>query len=743
MKAYKIIYNIIVCLFTSSLLIAANGCAVKENVKPDETIYSEKARPKKKMSLDRLTPNDLEKSTPDASTGKKEQEIKQASDRLDAEKPSAPGSQLHKASPGHSRPASIQRRPKLNKPPARRSGKTPGSIVLNFDNADLYEVIRAMAELLNINYITAPDIRGAVTIHSAGGLTKEDLFPVFFQILELNGYTAVKEGELYRIIPLADAARLPITSRLEYTGEALPPGERFMIQIVPLNYIDVQEMISLLTPFLSAQGSIVSHTDSNTLLIVDKSDNVHKVLKLVDVFDINIFGKVAHKMYPLTYINAADAVKLLKEIIDSYGKAAGKDTEIIPIERLNMLLVLSPNPLVFDKIREYLALLDVAGNDIEPRIYVYAVRNSEAANLAALLNSVFTGKPETKVDTEKIKQEEQAKPETKKESVETPFGTIKPKTDVRAEVEKATADRDSGTLRQQVRITADEERNALIIEAIPKDYKAIEKILKRLDVLPRQVLIEVTIADIQLDAKTELGISWNYSRGDGSEPTIHLLSASAASDGLNYMIGQNERLTQALQALATESRVNIISSPTILASDNKEASIDISTEIPIASSTTRYESGSIPITQTDVQYRNTGVILSVTPHINEFGLVSMDIDQEVSNELEDSVQVGSESMPKFFKRSIKTSLTVSHGQTIVIGGMIRETKNQGYAGLPCLGQIPVARWIAGKETDSSEKTELIILITPRVIANLSDVDAVTEEFKDRLGKAMEFEDGLF
>jgi len=234
-------------------------------------------------------------------------------------------------------------------------------------------------------------------------------------------------------------------------------------------------------------------------------------------------------------------------------------------------------------------------------------------------------------------------------------------------------------------------------------------------------------------------MNWEYVRGSGNKPSTALLSGSLGNDGLSYVLGQADRWTNVLQALATESKVNLLSAPSVLASDNKEAKIDISTEIPVASAQYQYDAGTEPVLQTNIQYRNTGVILSVTPHINEFGLVSMDISQEVSNQLENNVQVGNDSLPAFFKRSVQTSLTVRHGQTIVIGGMIKETKNRGFSGLPCLGSLPIVQYLAGKKIQSSEKTELIILITPRVISNLEDVDAVTEAFKSRMGDASKSE----
>ncbi len=610
-----------------------------------------------------------------------------------------------------------------------------GQIILNFDNADLYEVIRTMAELLNINYLVDPNVRGKVTIHTAGRLKKEDLFPVFYQILEVNGLTAVKEGSLYRIIRLADAQRMPILSRFAPDDETVVPAERIIMQIIPLKHIAATEMTSLLKPFISTGGAIISHGDSNTLLVVDKGINILKALKMAEVFDVDLFEKIDHRFYFLENIEAKETADILKGIISSYDKTGKSDLDLIPIERLNALLAVGSQPRIFEKIEEFIRRLDVQKDETESKIYVYSVKNGEAADLGSLLDQIFgrdSGSDE-KIDGVRIKKGEEAKPAPSRN----PFAMGKK---VKKEAGEAVSGRkgeafSSGTLKDEINITADEIRNVLIIEAIASDYRIIENILKRIDVLPRQVLIEVTIAEISLDKKTELGIEWTYLKGEGSSLSTTLFSADLGSSGFSYAIGMADRWSSALAALAQDNKVNILSSPSVLASDNKEARIDISTEVPVSSAEYQYTSGTEPVLETNIEYRNTGIILSVTPHINEHGLVTMEISQEVSEQSE-NVQVGDKNYPSFYNRSVNTTLTVKHSQTIVIGGLIKETRSDGASGAPWLVDIPVIRFLFGKETKSISKTELIIMITPRVITSLEDVDAVTEEFKAKVGNVV-------
>ena len=264
-----------------------------------------------------------------------------------------------------------------------------GQISFDFDDADLYAVIRTMADLLKINYIIDPGVSGKVTIHTAGRLKEEDLFPVFYQTLEVNGLTAVKEGNVYRILKLKDALRMPIASRLVREAKDIPPEERIIIQIIPLKFISAQEVTKVITPFISADGTIISEGGSNTLLVVDKGINIFKVLKLVEVFDVSVFEKMNYRFYTLENINAEEAVKLLKEVLSLSAGGSKDDVKFIPINRLNTLLIVSSSPDVFGRVDAFIRQLDVPSEAAQPQIYIYSVKNGMATELGDILRSIF------------------------------------------------------------------------------------------------------------------------------------------------------------------------------------------------------------------------------------------------------------------------------------------------------------------------------------------------------------------
>ncbi len=629
-------------------------------------------------------------------------------------------------------------------PPAAGAAPSEGSqgVTLNFDDAELYEVIRFMAEILEINYMVDSGVRGRVTIQTAGELQRKDLFAVFLQILGANGLTAAREGAIYKITSLKEAKRLPLIS---YTGrktQNLPQEQRVIMQIIPLHHILVEEMTKVATPFISAEGTIIAHAESNTLILVDKGINILKVLNLVESFDVDLFTSIQHRFYKVQHNSVDEIRKIINEIISAYSSTLSKEIDLIPITHLNMLLVLSRQEKAFERVEGLLKTLDIPNATVQSRLYVYAVKNGRADELATLLNTIFTGTSAQAntgaVSTGNVTAETgtAAKPQSGN-----PFmkATAAQKANQPASAPPATATGGDGqgsrTLRGELKITPDPIRNALIIEAIPSDYGVVETILQHLDVLPRQVFIEAVIAEIELGDENEFGINWDYSDSDGDSASDNSFpSATLGGDfaGLIYKIGQTGRWSATLKARMGENKANILSAPSLLASNDQEARIDISDEIPVASSEFAYtNTGSTSVIETSIEYRNTGLILSVTPHINENGLVSLELDHELS-EAADAVEVGGKNYPSFKKRSVSTVLTVGHDQTIVIGGMISNIKSNVDTGVPFLRKIPLLGYFFGHTSDKDKKKELIIMITPRVITNLDDVDRVARDFKTKV-----------
>lgn len=653
--------------------------------------------------------------------------------------------------------------------PAKETEAQPGALTFNFDDADLSEVIRTMADLLKINYLIDPKVAGKVTIHTAGQMNRKDLFPIFYQILEVNGLTAVKQGSLYKIIQAKDASRMPISSESGTENKKLPPEEEIIIQIIPLTSISADEMSKILAPFIAADGVIVTHAETNTLLVIDRAYNIEKILRLVNAFDADVFQRVKYRFFHIKYGDVASLADVLSKMMESYGASMKTNMAFIPIDGLNSLLVVSSNPKIFDEVDAFIKNYDSPSQSTEPTIFVYPVKNGQAQDIASLLNTVFTGKAEKKEAKtsksrnpldKKTKGSTTSKGSTMSKSgntsqsdrrtgssqtdrgsysSQTDRGTYPTQTDnaftpASTESQPTLSDTEvtvgKKSLHGEIGITADEHRNSLIIQASPADYQIIKSVLTQIDIMPRQVLIEVTIAEITLDKSTQLGVEWSYKKGTENLSTS-LLSATMGSGGLKFAIGNPARWNAAISALASDNKVNILSSPTILASNSVPATIDISTEVPVATSQYQYSTVDNPVLSTTIEYRDTGVMLTVTPHINELGLVTMELDQEVSDQA-GNVSVGGNDYPSFFKRSAQTTLTVQSGQTIVIGGLIKQNKTNSATGAPWFASIPVLNFIFGKTTDQDTKTELIFMLSPYVIIQPDDVDVITKNFKEKV-----------
>ncbi len=608
-------------------------------------------------------------------------------------------------------------------------------IALDFQDAELTEVITALAEIIGINYIVDPKVKGKVSIHTSGEISKEDVLPILETIFEVNDVTAVKVGNIYKIIPAKDAEKQPLIPRRgKELGDSTSP-DRLILQIVPLRYIPSKEIEKILKPFLGRGGDIVEFTDRNILVIVDTISNMKKLMELVDTVDVSIFDTVQVKIYELENADAKDLAKELGDLFKALGlESQGKKGDLlsfIPIERMNIILAASSLPDVFYKIDEWVKKLD-AVSGAEEQIFIYFVENQKATDLGGIISELYGGGGRRGGEREKkTKRTERSKKGEKSKSSK------------KARTSKTTPE----ILEGEITIVVDEINNAIIMRATPQDYAQVLKTIKLLDTVPKQVLIEVLIAEVTLDENTEFGIEWSlssdYASLGGYKGTERVgqdlglgglaldLAKPIAQPGFTYAFASRE-LMAFLKAYARENKVNILSSPHILAADNTEATIEVGKEVPIVTSEytpTTLQTATESYSRS-IEYRDTGILLSVTPRINEKGLVSIELSQEVSDVSEQRIE-GINS-PVILKRQAETSLVVQDGNTIAIGGLIRDKKDNTMEGIPILSKIPYLGKAFSYTKVVGEKTELLILITPHVIQSFEEADLVTSEFKEKM-----------
>jgi general secretion pathway protein D len=674
-------------------------------------------------------------------------------------------------------PPSLQKKvqtPKEQTPPPAEEGE---EMVFNFDNADINEVVSTIGDILGINYIAPPGLTGVVNIHTKGKLAKKDLFSVLETILKLNNFTIVKKGDLYHIAPLQTAKQEYAPTLIGGKREEVSLTDAFIIQIVPLKYASAVEVSKVIQPLMTPVGQVIAK--DTFLILVDTSANINKLLSLVELFDVDIFEQVHMQLYEVKKADIEEMAteldtifKVLAAPAEGQGPRAG-GIAFVPITRINMLMAVSSNDKLLEKAIEWAKKLDTEISEGGAKVFVYFVQNGKAVDLANVLNQVFLGMAPQQTTTFQSKLREtssslfpsgrssslfpsqgsslnqpmQTSSQTySQSSQQTQTPTQTQSASPTSQPSKKESGQPSGLLKGEVQIVIAETTNALIIQATERDYRVIEKTLKQLDIYPKQVLIEVMIAEIRLDDALNMGVEWSYTnkfgdatytaKGTGLAPTLdsanNIISGldTAVPAGFYYNIVKTGLFDATLRAYASQGKVNILSSPHIIASDNKEAEIDVTQEVPITSGSVTTSSAEPLVTQT-TEYRDTGIILKVTPHINDKGLVTLDISQEVSA-IDNATKVEGNDNPVFLKRAAITSMVVQNGQTVIIGGLINETRNKGKSGIPYLSKIPALGWLFGYHNDSVNRSELMLQLTPHVITSIEEADLITKEFREKL-----------
>lgn len=614
-------------------------------------------------------------------------------------------------------------------PPAGRAQPAPKGpgVVFNFDNADLYEVIRVMAEVMKITYVIDPRVKGVVNLHTSGQISSEDVFPIFQSILKLNGATAIRKDQFYEIVPFTDAKKLAIPPSTIKDSGKLPPDEKYLIQIIPLHYIPVTEVSKIIKPFLSDGADIIEHPPHNILLIGDIASNVKKSLDNINLFDLDIFTDLKVRIYPVLNADVTEIAKEMERIFSSFEvsikSGRGVGITFTPITRINSLLVVSSIPGIFEKVEGWLKELDkTPAEGTKLGVHVYYAQNMKAKDLADVLKQIFVTVKDKKTEFKEkvtppepaprsVKPAPQPAPPSKEEAPVVPEG--------------------------EINIVVDETNNALVIRAFERDYRTILETIKKLDIYPRQVLIEVLLAEITLDDENRFGVEFLKLLDTAShgrfEQTIDIGPATVSGIGLKYSIVETAgRFSAAIKAAAKDERLNVISSPHILASNNKEAKIQIGVSQPILTTTyTTTATATTNVVEGTIEYKDVGIIITVIPRISDGGLVTMELTIEDSKV--DTTALGTlQNIPVFSKKTAKTVLSVLEGQTIVIGGLIEDSRTAKKSGIPLLSRIPLIGWLFGTQEYEKDKKELILLMTPHIITDHTKSRAVTEEFKEKL-----------
>ena len=625
-------------------------------------------------------------------------------------------------------------------PPAREPIKLYGdAVTLNFEEAPLSEVVHSvLGDILELDYIVEHPVQGAVTLRTRSPIPRAQLLPILESLLQNHGALMVRGPNDRLFISGAQNASRMAPSFQNAAGT----GTGFSNVIVPLQHIGATEMAEILKPVATDRSFVRIDVKRNLLVLAGTQMQIDGWLDIVTTFDIDQLAGTSVGVFPIARGTVEDVFKELEHILNT---AEGGETglasmvRVLPVERLNSILVVSPRAAYIEMVGNWVEQLDSIDEPAsEATLNVYEVLNGNAGHMAMLLSTIFA---EDGGSGARGAGKSQVAPGMQSQRSGGGSGSGgnggMPSTGARQSMGGSSFE-----LGESIRVVSDDYNNALLVYASPYEYGKIERILKKLDVVATQVLIEASIVEVQLVDGLQYGLEWIFQNGIGSDysgkGSLDLLGAAglaAIAPGFSYEVSNSAGDMKAVvNALAEESLVNVISTPSVLVLDNHTAAIHVGDQQPIQSMVSVTDGG---VAQTSIEYKDTGVKLEVTPSVNDGGLVTLDIMQSVTDVGPEDSATGQRS---FTEREVSSRIAVRSGASVVLGGLIRDNDAKSKSGVPLLMDIPVLGSLFSNTSNTLVRTELLIFITPRVVETDDELRALSAEMRDRMQGITDFSD---
>ncbi len=617
-------------------------------------------------------------------------------------------------------------------------------ITLDFRDAELSDVVKLMSAQTGRNFIVADSLKAGkkITIISPNPVTQAEAYQAFLSALQMNGLTVVQSGKFYKIVELSAAAKEPISPSY---GSSVPSNDALVTQVVELEYVDVSQLKPVLDQLKTANGVIIDYAASNTLIITDTGNSVNRMLSLIKRMDNGSADGEKLWVYPVQYASVTDMEKLLSQVFqttksnsrnnnnnnaNNSGSDELKVSQIVADERTNKLIIVA-NERSYEKMKRLILKLDVEIPD-SGKINVVHLQNSEAQEIYTALNSLINGMSSGSNSKNSSNNSSTAQKTLQSENVS---------------------------------LVANESTNDLIVVASPRDFLAIKNVIKELDKPRRQVYVEAAILEVSLERTRDLGIAlhgggtYDTSEGDGyfaGRTELNSLSSLSAA-GMFLGSGSNPGFLMALvgptleiagipipgigaviKALQTNTDVNVLQTPTILTLDNQEAEFSVGERIPYITSTgsnisslvnslsgdtTSSALGSLlgNYGSTSIERVDVALTLKLKPQINEGGTVRLDIEEEIEEVKPGGSDLGG---PSTRTRKIKTVVVVPDQQTVVLGGLVKDSESQSVSKVPLLGDIPVLGYLFRSTETTITKQSLLLMLTPYIIESSSDLEKI-------------------
>ncbi len=611
-----------------------------------------------------------------------------------------------------------------------------GEITLNFEGQGIQEVVQAiLGQLFQENYTIAPGVSGEVTFATARPLTRDQIMPVLEMLLRWNGATLIWREGRYHILPISEAVRGNLVPRSDGPDRA----RGYEVMAVPLRYIAPSQMAEILTPYAREDGVFRADNARSLLFLAGTRFELRNYLQIIETFDVDWLAGMSVGLFSLERIEVRELLPELEAIFGQGGETplAGM-FRFLPLERLNAIMVITPNEHYLDEAERWIARLDRSSPGAGARLWVYSVKNLEADVLAGYLSDIF-GSAGSR--TQRPRAERGALAPGMEPATITTAGEIQRQRDEARRSDQPRATEGGLVLgdNEDVRITAVSETNSLLIQATPAQYDAILSAIRRLDEEPLQVLVEAQVLIVELTDQLRYGVSWFLANSgpqaggpappNGFAPsrdqnTLVFGAGTSVLGTLTRRAVDRSFVAATIDALETVSNVRTISSPSLMVRNNSNASINVGSQLPVQS--TSFIGGTVggsASTIGNVQFISTGVTLNVTPRVNPGGLVYLDIRQEVSSP--GAPGVGDN--PSINTRSIQTDVAIQSGQTIMLGGLIQEDETESKSGVPGIQRIPGLGGLFRQTRNEMVRTETLVLITPSVIDSSDRLREVSDE----------------
>lgn len=593
---------------------------------------------------------------------------------------------------------------------------TVKSIRMNFENAPLNAILEHLSRSAGFIVIKEADVQGTISIIAQQPLTVDEAVLLLNTMLKQRGVTALRNDRILTIVSLTDAKKRYIPVKAGNDPDKISRTDDVITQIIPLRYTDATKLKDDLTPLLPEYAVMSANVASNSLILTDTSSNVKRIVQIVRELDQHVSGTTNVRVFPLLYADASNVARIIKDVFaadnanagnnrnnnnwrqffrgrggqggnqqdQNQGQSAISNKVLASADTQTNTVAVSGPADTLTVVADVIAQLD-SNPTQQQEVFIYPLKNATANTLATRLTNLFR-------DTT----------------------TSNNRNNNRNNQNAQNTESSATDLKGEVTVIADNDTNSLMVMTSAKNYERVQKIIDDLDRPIPQVLIKVLVAEVTHDGSVDLGVEFSgmnlRDNGNGFEVGTNFGVASA-TDGFKFSLIETN-LNAAIHALETVGKLDVLSRPYILTSDNKKATITVGEEVPFIRDSRTTDTGQ---TINTIEYEDIGIILNVTPHINPDGLVIMDVAPEISTLTGNTVPI-SETVdaPTFAKRSASSRVAIMNGQTIVIGGLVQDRKTSTVNKVPILGDIPLIGELFKRTQDSKSKTELLIFITPHV-----------------------------